>query len=352
MPQSVPRPGSGSEPLFLPAPADLPFPPPGPDPLVFPRDHGIHHRSGTEIWQWIGYLDTAAGRRFGLEVTVLRVDLDTEVEPRRSAWASDQVFHLIYAITPFAQGEIYRSRETSRAALGLAGYDRQRHSLWIGRREFVFRHDPALPDMELTIPDRVYPLRLKLDAVRPVVISPRPVPFRYYADTSMTAAGVLTIAGEALAVSGSVWFEHSWGKLPVRTGQLVRNRFMLQLSNGTDLNLLQSRRRDGTGKAVNGGYMISLGASPMALEHDDLNIDPSGHWTSRISGVRYPVRWRIRIPGQALVLDLRPWMDDQETTDLLTGWTGMVSVSGQAGAAPVTGFGRVQSSGYLAPNRN
>ncbi len=352
MPESEDHLVSEREPIFLPAPNGAPFAPAGSAQLVFPRDHGVHHRSGTEIWQWIGQLETVHGGRFGFETTLLRVDLDTDLSQRHSAWATDQVFVLIHAITPFEQGEIYRSRETSREAMGLAGYDPQQHQIWIYRRALRFRREAELAGMELTIPDGDYPLRLKLEAAKPAVIPPLSAPFRYYAVTRMKAEGVLTIAGEKHLVKGAAWFEHSWGKLPARTGQLVRNRFLLQLSNGTDLNLLQSRRRDGSGKAINGGFMISPEAKTLALEPDDLNIDPSGHWTSRASGMRYPVRWRIRIPGQALVLDLQSWMDNQETNDFMTNWTGMVSVSGQSGGTKVTGFGRVQLSGYLPGNQN
>ncbi|MCI0667025.1 MAG: hypothetical protein L0Y43_03110 [Methylococcaceae bacterium] len=348
-----PYPATARNPVFLLAPEDRDFAPPGTGRLVFPDDHGSHRQSGSEVWQLIGHLRTIEGERFGFEATLLRVDLDTDPSRRRSAWATDQIFHLSYTITPFNGTDIYRDRETSRQAMRLAGYDPQQRKIWVYKRELKFHESgPQMPIMELMIPDSAYPARLEFSRAKPVVVPSFPAPFRYYALTRMEARGSLTISGKDHAVSGAAFFEHGWGQVPLGGGQLVRNRFLLQLSNGVDLILLQSRRRDGTGKAVNTGLLVPAQGKMRTFEPDGLRIDPSGYWTSGASGIRYPLRWRIRIPEQALDLDLEPWRDNQESTDLLLAWSGMVSVSGHSGATPVNGFGHVQLSGYSPPARN
>ncbi|MGH8559942.1 MAG: lipocalin family protein [Methylococcales bacterium] len=336
----------GRNPLFLLAPEDNHFAAPGSEPLVFPNDHGIHRQSGSELWQIGGYLEMIGGERFGLEITLIRVDLGADPGQRQSAWATDQIFHLNYGIIPFNHGEIYRDRETSRNAMGLAGYDPRQHEIRVYKRELKFHESNEGSDMELNIPDGAYPVNLEFHPAKPMLIAPFSEPFRYYTISRMAARGTLTISGESHAVSGEAFFEHSWGKLPVGRGQLVRDRLMLQLSNGIDLNLLQSHRRDGTGKAVNSGFMVLPQGKRLAFEQGDLDIEQSGYWTSSTTGIRYPVEWRIQIPEQAMVLDVRPWMDNQETTDSPINWAGMVSVSGHSGANPVEGFGQVQLSGY------
>lgn len=346
-------PGIERNPLFLFAPETREIALPDSEKLAFPGDHGIHRHSGTEVWQVIGHLETADGALFGFEVRVLRVDLGTDLRLRRSAWATDQVFHLSYAITPFRGGEIYRGRDTSRGAMDLSGYDPEQRKIWIYNRELRFYESaPGFPRMELWIPDGGYPLRLELSAAKPVVIPTMPALFRYYAMTRMKVRGTLEIPGNRQPVSGEASFEHSWGRIPRGAGQLVRNRLLLQLSNGIDLNLLQSRRRDGTGKAVNSGFLVFPEGKTLSFEPGDLMIDPTGHWRSEASGIRYPVEWRVLIPDQALDLHLNPWMDDQEAGDFPIGWSGMLSVSGYSGEHPITGFGHVQLSGYSAVNRN
>ncbi|MGH8550150.1 MAG: lipocalin family protein [Methylococcales bacterium] len=336
---------------FLPAIEETNLTPPSSERLVFPGDHGIHRQTGSEVWQLLGHLETINGGRFGFEVTLLRIDLGTDLSQRRSAWATDQIFHLSYAITPFLDGEIYRDQETSRRAMGLAGYDPQQRKIWIYKRALKFHEsDPKLPVMELSISDSAYPARLEFSTAKPVVVPSLSTPFRYYAITRMKAQGNLKISGKNQMVSGEAFFDHSWGKIPGGGGQLVRNRFMLQLSNGIDLNLLQSRRRDGTGNAVNTGFLVLSEGETLFFEPGDLNIDPNGHWTSEASGIRYPVQWRIQIPERDLELDLKPWMDNQETADSLIDWSGMVSVSGHSGATPVNGFGHVQLSGHSPHN--
>ncbi len=336
----------GRNPLFLLAIEDNHFAALGSERLVFPNDHGIHRQSGNELWQIGGHLDTISGKRFGFQSTLIRVDLDIDPSRRRSAWATDQIYYLSYWITPFDHGEIYQDRETGRSAMGLAGYDPQQNKIWVYKRGLKFNESRRGAGMELNFPDGAYPVKLEFHPEKPMVIAPLSGFFRYYAITRMAAKGTLTISGENHAVSGEAFFEHSWGKLPAGRGQLVRNRLMLQLSNGIDLNLLQSRRRDGTGKIVNTGYMVLPRGKTIPFEQDDLDIDESGHWTSPTPGIRYPVQWRIRIPEQALVLDLTPWMDNQETPDAPINWAGMVSVSGYSGGNPVEGVGQVQLSGY------
>lgn len=329
-------------PLFPFAFEDLSFVPLGSEKLVFPQDHGAHRQSGNEFWQLAGYLETQRGERFGLESTWFRVDLATDLKQRRSAWAADQIFHLSYTITPFSKGEIYRDRESARNAMGLAGYDPTQHKIQVYKREFEFHGSLAKSGMELNIPDSAYPLKLEIQALKPVFIPPLLAPFRYYIIPAMSARGTLTISGVQHSVTGKALFEHGWGRLPLGRGQRVQNRWMLQLSNGMNLYLLQSRRRDGTGNPINNGFMMLADGQTIEFEPGELNIERIEAWPSRVFGIRQPVQWRIRIPEKFMVLDLKSWKNEQEASDFSIDHTGMVSVSGQSGPTPIDGFGQVQ----------
>ena len=315
--------------------------------LIFPDDHGIHRGSGVEIWQLAGILRTQDNHQLGIAMIITRIDLDTDLNRWRSRWAANQIFHLDYAITPAGDGKIHRTRKTARSALGLAGYDQQRRSIRVYRREIVFdTQNRELPRINLNIPDRTYPANLQFKALKPITIPPLRTPFRYYALARMKVLGGLKISGLTQAVTGSAIFDHTWGNLPLTNGQLVRNRILLQLSNGMEFNLFESRRRDGSGKVINGGFMVLPNSELVVFDQTKLKIDPSVYWTSLTSETRYPVQWQVRIPDRGINLNVQAWRKNQETDDIPKGWRGMVSVSGQVRENPVTGFGYVQLTGY------
>nr|NIO42158.1 carotenoid 1,2-hydratase [Burkholderiales bacterium] len=66
----------------------------GPEPLVFPADHGAHPDYQTEWWYYTGNLQTSDGRHFGYQFTIFRSALTapTDRHDRSSAWAADQIY--------------------------------------------------------------------------------------------------------------------------------------------------------------------------------------------------------------------------------------------------------------------
>src|SRR5919106_6947401 len=53
----------------------------------FPADHGAHPHYQTESWHFSGNLATSQGRRFGFQLTFLRIGLRPPGAPQRSsAW--------------------------------------------------------------------------------------------------------------------------------------------------------------------------------------------------------------------------------------------------------------------------
>ena len=56
----------------------------------FPADHGPHAEFRTEWWYYTGNLATAAGRRFGFQLTFFRSALAPGMPERASSWATRQ----------------------------------------------------------------------------------------------------------------------------------------------------------------------------------------------------------------------------------------------------------------------
>jgi predicted secreted hydrolase len=62
--------------------------------------------------------------------------------------------------------------------------------------------------------------------------------------------------------------------------------------------------------------------------------------------VRYPSGWRVRVPGLALELDVRPVLADQELSGTPRYWEGAVDVSGTRAGQGIGGRGYVELVGY------
>ena len=319
---------------------------PSPEKLRFPLDHGVHAESSGETWRLIGKLKTETGKHLALEATFVRLKLTAGQSERQSAWTARQVFLFSWRIMA-AGAKPYSDRQQSREALGLAGYNSQNRKLWVYTRQMVFGDgNPDQFAIKLDVPDGTCPLSLEFFTSHSVATPSSAAPIRYYALNRMDARGWVEIAGHKLSVSGQAYFDHTWGPLPATGGQLVRNNFVLQLSDGSAIALSQSRRRDGSGKPVNSGFVIQPDDNTMTLEHDGIEILSDAYWTSSESGIRYPVEWIIRTPNRSILLAVKPWDERLETTDLLTNWSGPISISGKLGGKPVTGFGQMQLTGY------
>ena len=74
---------------------------------------------------------------------------------------------------------------------------------------------------------------------------------------------------------------------------------------------------------------------------DDVTLEPVGAWTSPRSGARYPARWRLRMAGLGLDLEISPVLADQELDVGTRYWEGAVVVAGM-----VAGRGYVEMVGY------
>ena len=89
---------------------------------------------------------------------------------------------------------------------------------------------------------------------------------------------------------------------------------------------------------------ISLGLG------SDTVFEPLRWWKSPASGARYPVAWRIVLPGLDLELEVEPLLDAQELTPTpgipFAYWEGAVIVHGKRAGRPVGGEGYLELTGY------
>jgi len=320
--------------------------------LSFPSDHGPHPDFRTEWWYYTGNLRTAAGRRFGFQLTFFRIALAPGAVVRASAWATRQLYFAHFAVSDTAGGRFHAVSRSSREALGLAGASASPFRVWI--EDWSAEGDGS--SARLRASDGDVALDLELSAAKPVVAQgdrglsrkgPEPgnASF-YYSFTRMPARGVVRLGRETFEVSGEAWMDREWSSSALGSGVEGWDWFALQLDDGRELMFYLLRRRDGAIDPFSAGTLVAADGTTRALAPGDVRVETLAHWTSPRSGVRYPARWRLSVPSAALRLEIEPRLADQELIVGTRYWEGAVAVTGAAAGRPIAGQGYVELVGY------
>ena len=164
----------------------------------------------------------------------------------------------------------------------------------------------------------------------------------------MTATGNLVLDGETVPVTGQAWFDHQWGDF-ISVGGGGWDWFAVNLADGTELTLSLVRDADGSYPLIY-GTLVEPSGSVRHLDRDAFSVEVTDRWTSPTSGADYPAGWSIEVPGQGLVIDLRPTVADQELdTRATTGviyWEGSQVVEATRHGRPLRGEAYVELTGY------
>ncbi len=321
-------------------------------PLSFPEDHGEHSGVQKELWQFSGMLRDCKGKNYGFQVTFFRLNMGNDLPQRQSAWASRNIYWAQLAYAAEDGDRLILKQRTSRDALGLAGYlsdhaDLQK--LWLYDWQVQVLQTPAGQSrFILQLADKNDNLQLTLQPVKSAIEMSLIEQMKFYGISRLLAEGSLQIGGQSRTVSGVAFFDHAWGNLPIGGGQLVWNRFFLQLSNKQELVILQSRRRDGSGTPVHSGYLIDRNAEVVELSRKQFELKILEYWESQKTGIHYPLSWQVNIPDKRMTLIITALINDQETNDEFVNWSGTVQVAGEAAGTKVQGSGLLQLSGYEA----
>ena len=343
-----------------------------PLPVVLPRDDAPHDRL-TEWWYYTGHLRATDGSRFGFEFVIFRAE--------RGRFPTSWVSHL--AVTDETGDRFLYSQRlevgpgvdrSPRDAAGIplafdlsiAGADPSRPET-AGRPPWEMSgkdgddrlHAALAPDeAALAGSPRGLGVDLRLAATKPAALHDRDgwIDFGpaggsyYYSRTAMTAAGTLDLDGRSLAVEGSAWFDHQWGDF-ISVGGGGWDWFAVNLDDGTDLTLSLVRDTNGTYPLVY-GTVVAPDGTVRHLDRDAFEVEVTGRWTSPATGADYPAAWAIRIPGDDLVIRLRPTVAAQELdTRATTGvvyWEGSQVVSATRDGVPIEGEAYVELTGYAA----
>ena len=224
------------------------------------------------------------------------------------------------AVTDAAGGRHLFAERVSRAGVGWAGASQRDLRVWNEDWEVRLEYGRH----RLQARDPRFAIDLLLSEDRPPVLhgergfsqkgSSAGNATHYYSLTRMPTEGFVTLDGERFAVTGDSWMDHEFGTSFLERHQQGWDWFSIQLADGADLMMFQMRRADGSLDPQSSGTLVRPGQPDRRLVASDFALTPGRLWSSPVSEARYPVEWRVSVPGEELDLRVRPVVDAQELT--------------------------------------
>ncbi|HUG33737.1 MAG TPA: lipocalin-like domain-containing protein [Anaerolineales bacterium] len=328
----------------------------GSRPLTFPTDFGAHPEFRTEWWYYTGNLQTPDERPFGFELTIFRVGLlppTTELPPD-SQWYNHSLYFAHFAISDIAENNFHAFERYSRPGPGLAGAQGDPYRIWLEDWEIresapgVYRMTAEQDgiSIDLTLTDEMGVILHGEDGYSRKGENLTNASY-YYSQPRLRAEGLLELNGASHPVSGLAWNDHEFSTSVLDENQIGWDWFSLQFEDGSSLMLFQLRESNGGISDSSSGTFVHADNSITSLKNDDFVITVLGEWRSPHTGGVYPADWQIQLAEPDCLLEIHPWMADQEIHfTAFTYWEGAVHFEGACGGSPIRGNGYIELTGY------
>lgn len=325
--------------------------------LQFPADHGAHPDFRSEWWYLTGNLEADDGTRYGFQFTIFRFALSPQPRQGSSAWGTRQAYMAHFALTDISGRRIHTFERFSRGALGLAGATGGPFRVWLDDWQLASAGTEFFP-WRLQVAEQGLNLELSITTDKPLVLQGEEGLSRkgpelgnasyYYSYTRLAAEGELQLKGKRLGLTGTAWLDREWSTSVLSPDVKGWDWFALQLDDGSDLMLYQLRTAEGIVEAFGAGMYVAADGSSQPLSGSDFQLEPISHWLSPHTQIRYPVRWRVRIPALQTELTLDAAIPDQELVLSVRYWEGALAITGRRRGQPVGGVGYMELTGYGA----
>jgi predicted secreted hydrolase len=322
--------------------------------IVLPADHRSHPGYRLEWWYYTGNLLDRQQRRFGYQLTFFRIGVNLSA-PTPSAWAVRDVYMAHAAITDVAGNRHVAVERLNRAGIGWAGASDQTYRVWnedwrAGLEDGRHRLIAATKELavDLTLDEGKPPALHGADGFSQKGASAGNASY-YYSLTRMPTRGTLRVGGQSYEVIGLSWMDHEYGTTFLERTQAGWDWFSIQLDDGSDLMMFRLRGVDGSADARSSGTVIARDGSTRALDAAAFTLVPGRLWRSGATDARYPVEWRLTVPGERLDLVVRAAIDAQELSGLASGvayWEGAIDVQGTRRDRAIGGRGYLEMTGY------
>jgi predicted secreted hydrolase len=319
--------------------------------FAFPADHGPHPDYATEWWYLTGNLASTDGSRFGYQFTLFRIGLAPGEPADDASWRANQIYMGHFAISDIDGARHHSAQRLARAAAGLAGAQAEPLSVWLGPWS-VKGHGQPFPlqvsadaggfaiDLEILAGDKPAVLQGERGLSRKSA-APGNASY-YYSYTRLPTRGALRIGERTFAVRGDSWLDREWSSSALERDQAGWDWFALQLDDGRELMFYQLRYQDGRPHPFSSGVLVAADGHGLRLNAGDVTLTPQRYWEAP-DGARYPVAWRLRVPTQAIDLQVQAAFDQQLMDHAVRYWEGAVTVAGSH-----AGRGYLEMTGYVA----
>ncbi|MBK9168826.1 MAG: carotenoid 1,2-hydratase [Bryobacterales bacterium] len=319
----------------------------------FPRDHFEHPDFRTEWWYYTGNLRDPRGRPFGFELVFFRQAVERPA-PSGSVWRPPDLYLAHLALTDIAGQRFIAHKRLNRPGPGVAGASFEQRRVWNGNWSAAWQE----PAQILTAIAPEFRFRFTATPIKqPYVHGLNGVSQKaggagkashYVSFTRLAVEGDLSYEDSRFPVEGLAWMDHEWFTHQLESEQAGWDWFSIQLEDGRDLMLFQLRRKDGSIDPYSAGSVIFTDGRGRHLRREQFTLEPLRLWTSPKTGTRYPVEWRISVPGERLDLRAAAAVDGQELADAgaagINYWEGAVRYEGSA-----RGAGYLEMTGYDKP---
>jgi len=322
-------------------------------PLVFPADFGAHPDFRTEWWYATGWVQDAAGKPFGFQVTFFR-SRTAHDDANPSAFAPKQLIFAHAALSDPAAGHLIHDQRSSRAGFGLAyantGTTDVKLDDWRMRRLPDGSYEAVVRGAQLSFTLRLAPTQPPLLQGEAGFSKKGPGALDasyYYSEPHLRVTGEVARAGQKPAtVTGTAWLDHEWSTQYLGGGAAGWDWTGLNLDDGASLMAFRIRTKDG-GTLWSHATLRAAGGRLTQYAGDEVRFTPRRQWTSPRTGATYPVA--LDLETGDLRWSLLPLQPDQELDSRAsTGavyWEGAVTVARDGKPA---GRGYLELTGYTS----
>ena len=307
--------------------------------VILPQDEGIHS-SDLEWWYFNGHLTAESGQDFSFHFVTFRSVLPSGMTPlvAQLSWADhDKDFHIT------AEEASFPSLEATSGEFDLSVAD-WRMSGNGGTYRLSFQAGDYAVDLEL-VSQKPAVLHHRTGLVDLGVAGKT----YYYSRTNLETSGTVSVSGATHSVSGVSWMDHQWGDFTI--GGIGWDWLSLNLNDGSELMMSVVWEQVESKHIATYGTYVPANSAPVHLLSNGLTLDPTGTWTSSVTGGVYPMGWKLRVDSLELDLMLTPTTEEAEFSDSafipVVYWEGSVAVAGTRNEIPVRGKGFVEMVGYV-----
>ncbi len=320
--------------------------------LRLPEDHGAHTNTRTENWHITAHLRNGRGEDLGFQFSLLRLGVaPPDAPPPTSIWDLRQLYLGYVTFLGSSRDRAHGEERFGRGIPELAGYDPDTRELRFDSWSVRFGTGETGDRMTLnaTVGNEAV-VRLVLAPEKPsVALEPDGdgVPVVGYSMTRLAVEGTVERGSDEEPVTGTAWFDHLWGELPLPgAGPVTWNRLQLQLEDGSDIAVIQSRRSDGKGIPTVTGLTIEPDGAVTRMDDETLRMTSARTWRRPGTDIAYPVEWTLFGPG--LELSVEPLSDSQAHDFATPLWSGVIRAEGRHAGKTVSGIGTMQLTGYAS----